>query len=297
MTKLIYAILPEKEARVEVNPEKTFNNEPYIESATGIKVHFLAPKEEEIEIMDIAHSLSNQCRFTGHTSEFYSIAEHSLLVASLINGDNKAKLCALLHDAMEAYLTDVATPIKKYLVGYKEIENNLWKIIAKKFDLPEELPIEVKIRDRQALLIEAEQLIPSGGKEWLNHAGTYENIPDIKLACLSPKDVRLLFLVAFNNYGGQPRFDLESFVLSEHQHLVGGYIGTNNEEDPLSEQARRKGCTRLDIKKNLVHIRETENTIQKEDGCVHTGLSASKRNNSGDEGKVCGCGSVKTSCC
>ena len=61
------------------------NAGPCIETATGIYFNFNDPVVEDISILDIAHSLSNQCRFTGHTSEFYSVAEHSMLVAKLVH--------------------------------------------------------------------------------------------------------------------------------------------------------------------------------------------------------------------
>jgi hypothetical protein len=179
----------------EVKPEVTLDHEPYIETATGKKFHFLNPRSDEIDILDIAHSLSNQCRFTGHTIEFYSVAENSLLVSHLAGGDNKTRLCGLLHDACEAYLTDVATPVKAFLSNYRALESVMWKAVAKKFGVPEQLPQVVKDADRLALLIEAKQLIPSGGSDWIEAQGV--NIPNRTVDCCEPKLARYRFLKEF----------------------------------------------------------------------------------------------------
>lgn len=86
----------------------------YIRTYTGGKFHPFAPKPDEVSILDIAHSLSQQCRFSGHTRKFYSVAQHSVLVARhLTFRATNFLLAALLHDAPEAYLVDLPTPIKR----------------------------------------------------------------------------------------------------------------------------------------------------------------------------------------
>ena len=102
-----------------------------IRTFTGIYMNVFEPTLEMIDIVDIAHGLSNQCRFAGHTKEFYSVAQHSIHVAEL--APVKYILQALLHDASEAYLCDIPRPIKKRLPEYQKIEKNLMTLIAKKF--------------------------------------------------------------------------------------------------------------------------------------------------------------------
>src|SRR5271156_4912831 len=80
----------------------------WIQTFTGKKFYPFNPKPQDIDIRDIAHALSNICRFTGHTKRFYSVAEHSRNVAKLVPAH--MKLQALLHDASEAYLCDIARP-------------------------------------------------------------------------------------------------------------------------------------------------------------------------------------------
>ena len=79
------------------------------------------PTPEDICIEDIAHALAMQCRFNGHTKEFYSVAEHSLNVARIVNhltSDPKTVMHALMHDAHEAYLGDLPGPWADKILFY-----------------------------------------------------------------------------------------------------------------------------------------------------------------------------------
>ncbi len=115
------------------------------------------PNPEHIEIEDIAHSLSLLCRFGGHIKSFYSVAEHSIWVCNKVSKTHA--LTALLHDASEAYLIDLPKPIKDEISQYLEVENNLMKVIAKKFGFQYPFPEEVKIYDKAALEFEWENKV------------------------------------------------------------------------------------------------------------------------------------------
>lgn len=128
-----------------------------IRTYSGIYFNVFEPKLEMICIEDIAHALSNQCRFGGHLTEFYSVAEHSLCCSSLVNKEHK--LAALLHDASEAYLLDVPKPIKNKLTNYKEIEDKLMYLISEKFGFEYPLHNDIKIADELALLSEWNSLM------------------------------------------------------------------------------------------------------------------------------------------
>lgn len=140
--------------------------EPYIETANGIKFHFLNPKQDEIDIKDIAFALANQCRFNGHVP-FFSVAEHSVAVAARLRPD--LQLAGLLHDAAEAYLSDIPSPIKQFLPDYQELENCVQEAIYKKYGivLSEEDKAEIKSADKDATQTEAHYLLRSKGKDWL----------------------------------------------------------------------------------------------------------------------------------
>jgi hypothetical protein len=122
---------------------------------TGRKFWPLDPRPEDIAIEDIAHALSHICRYGGHCNEFYSVAEHSVLMSLKVSPENK--LWALLHDATEAYLMDLPRPIKPYLPGYAEYEAKLMKCIAERYSLPYEMPDEVKDADNRIILDEMKQ--------------------------------------------------------------------------------------------------------------------------------------------
>jgi len=128
-----------------------------IRTFTGIYMNVFEPTLEMICIEDIAHALSNQCRFGGHLPQFYSVAQHSLICSQTV-GD-EYKLQALLHDASEAYLLDIPRPIKQGLSNYKEIEDKLMILIAEKFGFKYPLESPVKEIDNEMLQFEWEHLM------------------------------------------------------------------------------------------------------------------------------------------
>lgn len=175
--------------------------EPWIETFTGKRFNFLNPKEEDLDILDIAHSLSMQCRYTGHSNIFYSVAEHSVAVSDYLfvaYKDKQLALAGLLHDAAEAYLSDIASPIKQYLTGYQELEDNLNKAIASKFNIDLQ-DFRIKIADIKLLSTEANQLLPSKGNTWnWKFWGERPTLTD-PIVGLSPRVAENLFLNWYYN--------------------------------------------------------------------------------------------------
>jgi hypothetical protein len=103
--------------------------------------------------LDIAQALSNLCRYAGHTNRFYSVAEHSVLLSHQF-GDPELAMVALLHDATEAYCVDIPRPLKRMLPDYTKYEEGLWRVIARAFDLPPEIPAAVHEMDTRMLITE-----------------------------------------------------------------------------------------------------------------------------------------------
>lgn len=104
----------------------------YIGTFTNKKFHFMNPSVEEVCIEDIAQALSMNCRYSGHVKKFYSVAEHCCLIADYVistTGCVETAYDALLHDASEAYLTDVPRPIKPHLINYMDIEKKAELVI------------------------------------------------------------------------------------------------------------------------------------------------------------------------
>ena len=125
---------------------------------------YLDMKPDSIEIMDIAHALSMQCRFNGHVDHFYSVAQHSVLVSMYVPPEHA--MVGLMHDATEAYIGDMASPLKQLIPQFREVEDQVWQIIAEKFKLPGTLPQSVKEIDKRACLSEAMDLMGVGAKDW-----------------------------------------------------------------------------------------------------------------------------------
>jgi hypothetical protein len=121
-----------------------FVMEPYILTATGRKFWYDNPKPEQIEIQDIAWALAHNCRFTGHTRFFYSVAQHCYLASFLV--PERFALDALLHDASEAYLSDISSPAKMLLPDYRNIERRIEEAIALKFGTTFPMSPTVKTR-------------------------------------------------------------------------------------------------------------------------------------------------------
>ncbi len=133
--------------------KKTRRDDNWIQTYTGRRFWPLDPRPEDIDILDIAHALALKCRYTGHCREFYSIGQHSVL-ASLIVGEADM-LGALMHDASEAYLADVARPVKHELPDFLRAEERLEKVIAERFALP--WPMSDSIKRADLILLRTER--------------------------------------------------------------------------------------------------------------------------------------------
>lgn len=136
--------------------------EPVIVTRCGY-FDFCNPEGYRFDVEVIALALSKLCRFTGHTKQFYSVAQHSVFVSMLLDeGPNGRELAlmGLLHDAAEAFVGDVAAPLKMLLPEYKVIEQRVELAICRAFGLPEVMPSAVKEADLVALATEQRDLIP-----------------------------------------------------------------------------------------------------------------------------------------
>jgi len=129
---------------------------------SGYLVNPLALEPKDVRVLDIAHALSNQCRFAGHCRQFYSVAQHSVLVSYACE---KHALWGLLHDAAEAYLVDVPRPVKRSLAGYDEHEARILKSIGLALGLRGDCPAEVLEADDRVLAAELRDLF-TPAEDW-----------------------------------------------------------------------------------------------------------------------------------
>lgn len=136
----------------------------WMQTFTGLAFYPIDPRPDEIEPTDIAHALSMLCRYGGHVTRFYSVAEHCVLMSHAVAPENA--LWALLHDATEAYMQDLIRPIKRMMPEYCEAEDRLMGIIAERFGISPDCPAEVKAADNRILLDERAALMNLKPRPW-----------------------------------------------------------------------------------------------------------------------------------
>lgn len=132
----------------------------WILTQSGKQFDLLAPEADMVVLDDIAHALANICRFAGYTQTHYSVGQHSILASHLVPPADA--LHALLHDAAEAYVGDMVSPLKDLLPGFKEIEARIWMAIAARFGIAQEMPASIKEADLVLMATERRDLLPPG---------------------------------------------------------------------------------------------------------------------------------------
>jgi len=170
----------------------------WLETYSAVKFWPADPRPEEVRIQDIAWSLSRQCRFGGHVREFYSVAQHCILVAENLPAEDK--LWGLLHDASETYVVDVPSPVKAMLQPrYGEIEGKVQQAIATRFGLPWPMPSNIHIADRRALLTERRDLRGSTCDLWVEDK-LADPLPPFAgfITPMSPDEARAAYLNMFS---------------------------------------------------------------------------------------------------
>jgi uncharacterized protein len=160
----------------------------WIQTSKGRQFWPFDPRVGDFDIEEIAHALSNLCRFGGHCSEFYSVAQHSALVSDLLPPEHK--LAGLMHDAAEAYIVDIPRPIKYSLPGYLEAEHKIESVLAEQYGLQYPWHLAVKEADNIALMTEARDLMHKKPMEW----GIAESPHPDEIWPVSPYIAELRFL-------------------------------------------------------------------------------------------------------
>lgn len=149
-----------------VNITEAQRQAAWTQTYTGKAFKPLAPRAEDICIEDIAHGLDMQCRYNGQCKAHYSVAAHSLTVSYLVPPEHA--LSGLMHDASEAYITDIPGPIKFAMPDYLEIENGIMRAIAEyvgpRMQYP--LPVCVNVADKQSLMNEYPILMAPPPQPW-----------------------------------------------------------------------------------------------------------------------------------
>ena len=163
----------------------------WIQTFTGRRFAPLAPDPAEVDILDIAHSLSLLCRFNGHCGRFYCVADHSVRVSRLLPDEHA--LAGLLHDAGEAYVSDLPRPVKHQVPAFDGIEDGVLRVVFGRFGLP--LPYDDAVRraDDQLLATEMRDLMTPAPEPWpLREAP----LPG-RIVPLGPEEAERAFLARF----------------------------------------------------------------------------------------------------
>lgn len=203
-----------RQARGRAHVEQVGERKDWIQTFSLRKFHPLNPDPTQVWLLDIAHALAMQCRYTGHVHHFYSVAEHSVrvsLLAELLEltrngGDRRAARevakIALLHDASEAYLIDVARPVKRSatMQGYRDAETRLQSVILTVFGLPTEEPAVVKEADKILGATEARDLFPGVHPDWQWIAKPMDD----RIVPFNHSEAEAMFLGRFQELGPWP---------------------------------------------------------------------------------------------
>jgi uncharacterized protein len=150
----------------------------YFRTYSGQNVDPLDPRPDQISIFDVARSLSKMCRFLGHTTAFYSVAQHSVLVSQLVPREDA--IWGLLHDASEAYICDLPAPIKRdpEMSIYRIAEDRLMAAVCERYDLQPEMPESVAVADKVLLATEFRDVTTVNDMDWIKNECGQEPAPN-----------------------------------------------------------------------------------------------------------------------
>jgi hypothetical protein len=166
---------------------------PTIALVGGTYFDYMNPLGSDFNIYDVAHGLSNICRFGGQCQEFYSVAEHSVHVSNIIEKGYEYE--GLMHDAAEAFIGDIPKPLKHMLKDYMAIEYRAEIAVMDRFKVKFPFSPPVKVADLQMLKTEQAQAMRNGDN-WQTTGG--ENAAEIRINFWTPDEAKEQFLERFH---------------------------------------------------------------------------------------------------
>lgn len=189
-----------------VSPDESDRRGDWIQTFTGKQFYPLDPDHDLICIEDIAHALANQTRFAGHCREFYSVAQHSVIVSERVAPENA--LWGLLHDASEAYLMDVVRPLKidDSFKVYRDFEATMMEAVCRAFGLSFSEPEDVVLADREVLFWEIRDLMGDEEDRWGRMTALKEDLfpdgidlPVEPLTPMTPSESKAAFIARYKH--------------------------------------------------------------------------------------------------
>ena len=172
---------------------KEGSKDTWLQTFSGKKVSVLNPQIDTIDIDDISNAISKLCRFNGHCSEFYSVAQHCVLGTqfAMDHFDEDTAREFLIHDATEEYVGDMIRPLKIHNPVFETIENRFWSAISRRINVPIEMTPDCKYIDDVMVTWEKRDLLPNS-EPWPRLPDiTHFNLP--KLSSWSINKSRGLF--------------------------------------------------------------------------------------------------------
>lgn len=184
----------------------------YIETYTGRPFFPLHPDPKDVSIIDIAHAQSNQCRYSGHTTWFYSTAQHCCLLADYVEKQMKGTpldcLQILMHDAAEAYLVDIPRPVKQFMPEFRVWDIAINNCIRSWLGLENEsIPTWQDDIDSRIIVDERAQIMSDSGNDWGHNLEPL----GIEIAPWFPYIAEQQFLMRYATYSKQ--------IFGTHQYL------------------------------------------------------------------------------
>ena len=161
---------------------------------SGVYFDFLDPQLATIFVNDIAWGLANTCRFGGHSLEFYSVAQHSVLCASLVEPEHQ--FAALMHDAAEAYTGDMIAPLKQLCPDFKAVERRVEAAVFARFGISTPLHPSIKHADLRMLRTEQRDLTSCAADDWTG-LDAYEPMAE-RIEPMAPEQAAIEWLMAFH---------------------------------------------------------------------------------------------------
>ena len=166
---------------------------PAILLQSGNYFDFVNPSTDSFTLEDIAQGLANTCRFGGHCHPYYSVAQHCILASHYVPQEHA--MAALLHDAAEAFVGDIPSPLKQMLTDFEQFESLAHAAVAQKFKIPEQMHPCIKEVDLRMLATEKRDVMPKTDMDWTILSGI-EPFKE-QIVPMSQRDAKIGFLVRY----------------------------------------------------------------------------------------------------
>jgi uncharacterized protein len=178
----------------------SFREGDWMQTQSGLRFFPLDPRPRDFDITDIAHALSMLCRYNGHVDQFYSVAEHCVLISQAVRPEYA--LDGLMHAAAEAYVGDMIRPLKVNIGQYKAIEDGILYVLAGRFGTTWPIPEEVHEASNRILLTERAALLRNTSHAWDPYLESLDPL-DVEIQGWAPAEAKAEFLARFEEVSGR----------------------------------------------------------------------------------------------